>query len=96
MISRPTETCPAHVESNKPSKLDLLLAEIGIKRITDQILLHWGTEQGDVYMNSLLINDRENYRIGFPPHVSKAIFTLIKLNESELRGQREKSPAEPH
>ena len=84
MISRPAQAFPIHVESDKPSPMDLLLAEVGIKRITDQILLHWGTEEGDVYMNSLLINDRENYRIGFPPHVSKAIFALIKLNEVEL------------
>ena len=84
MISQPIQTIPTQVESTRPSKLGVLLAEVGIKRITDQILLHWCTEEGDVYMNSLLINDRENYRIGFPPHVSKAIFALIKLNEVEL------------
>ncbi len=96
MINRPIQTIPNHVASTRPSKLDALLAKVGIQRITDQILLQWGTNEGDVYMNSLLINDREHLRAGFPPHVSKAIFALIKLNETEIRSTGEHAKGETH
>ena len=65
--------------------MEKLLAEIPIKRITDQIRLHWGTAEGSLYLNSLLINDRDYQRAGFPPQVSSAIFRLIKLHEHETR-----------
>ncbi len=96
MINRSSQTDTTRIEAKPPSQLDPLLAEIGMKRITNQILLHWGTEVGDVYMNSLLINDREHLRAGFPPHVSKAIFALIKLNEAELQPHVGTSAVEPH
>ena len=100
MISTSVQTSAARIEAETESQLDKLLAEVGIKRITDQILLHWGTQEGDVYMNSLLINDREQRRAGFPPNISKAIFALIKLNEVEMRHSAEPDApaqiAEPH
>jgi len=61
------------------------LAEIPIKRITDQIRLHWGTAEGSVYLNSLLINDRDYQRAGFPPKVSSALFRLSNLHEQEMQ-----------
>ena len=100
MISTFVQTSNIRIDSPMESQLDKLLAEVGIKRITDQILLHWGTREGDVYMNSLLINDREQQRAGFPPHISKAIFALIKLNETEMCRTAEPTIpaqiAEPH
>ncbi|MBC7623178.1 MAG: hypothetical protein H7232_07325 [Aeromicrobium sp.] len=85
MISTSALRNHSRIDAKTESALDRLIAEVGIKRITNQILLHWGTREGDVFMNSLLINDREQQRAGFPPHVSKAIFALIKLNEVEMR-----------
>jgi hypothetical protein len=84
MINQTAHIAP-RAESNSSSQLEKLLAEVGIKRITDQILLHWGTIECDEYLNSLLINDRERQRAGFPPAVSKAIFAIIQLNDQEVR-----------
>ncbi|MCE2724367.1 MAG: hypothetical protein ACK5YU_12680 [Burkholderiales bacterium] len=58
MISTSAQTSAARIEANTESPLDKLLAEVGIKRITNRILLRWATQEGVVYLNSLPINDR--------------------------------------
>jgi hypothetical protein len=84
MINQTAHIAP-RAESHSSSQLEKLLAEVGIKRITDQILVHWGTPECDEFLNGLLLNDREHQRAGFPPAVSKAIFALIQLNDREVR-----------
>jgi hypothetical protein len=65
--------------------MEELLLQVPHKQIADQIRLKWGTADADEYMNSLLINTRENCRQGFSSEVSRALFTLITLNELARR-----------
>jgi hypothetical protein len=57
MNSTSAQTSAASIEAEIESPLDKLLPKIAIKRITNQILLRWATQEGDVYLNSLPIND---------------------------------------
>ncbi len=81
MISSAQQTAAPQPKSRDSREMETLLAAIPIKRITDQIRLYWGLPECDVYLNSLLINDRDRQRAGFAPEVSSAIFALLKLNE---------------
>ncbi len=67
------------------SDRERLLAQIPYRRIADQIDLLWSSAECDRYLNTLLINDREGNRQGFPAEVSRAIFGLITLNELARR-----------
>lgn len=53
----------------------LRLIEQQYPRIAAEIRDRWGTEQFDLYLDSLLIDDRGN-RSGFPPDVAEALLTL--------------------
>ena len=46
MICHATPSITAQTEPAKNTPMEKLLAEIPIKRITDQIRLHWGTAEG--------------------------------------------------
>ncbi len=83
MISPAQQTAAPQSKSRDSREMETLLAAIPIKRITDQIRLHWGLPECDVYLNSLLVNDRDRQRAGFAPEVSSAIFALLKLNEQQ-------------
>lgn len=52
--------------------------------IIERIRALWGTKECDLYLNSLLITDR-NEREGFPPQVSKVIMSLLMANETFMR-----------
>jgi hypothetical protein len=65
--------------------MEELLMQIPHKVIADQIRLKWGTADADEYMNSLLISTREGSRQGFSSEVSRALFTLVTLNELARR-----------
>ena len=74
------------------SDRERLLAQIPYRRIADQIDLLWASAECDHYLNTLLINDREAHRQGFPPEVSRAIFGLITLNELARRRDGSAAP----
>jgi hypothetical protein len=75
----PAKSSP--VAKPQAASLEDFLGNIPYKRITDQIRRYWGKDYCDEYLNSLLINDRDGDRQGFPPEIAAAIFGLITLNE---------------
>ncbi len=66
--------------------LDQLRSSEGkpFKHIIEKIRALWGTKTCDLYLNSLLITDR-NEREGFPPEVYKALMSLLVANELFMR-----------
>lgn len=58
-----------------------LISSIPYPHITRKIVLMWGSSELGTYLNSLLLADRDIPRLGFPPEVSKSIFSLITRNE---------------
>ena len=67
------------------NKVKNLLSAIPHKHITDKIELMWGTNDCDVYINSLLLADRA--RSGFDPNTYSVLFTLLTENELEIRSK---------
>lgn len=52
--------------------------------IVDRVKILWGTEQLDIYLDSLLLDDPSRKRRGFPPEAASAIWALIQANQSAI------------
>lgn len=50
-----------------------------------QILLDlWGTDGLNAYINRLMKDTRDGERIGFPPNVAKALFSLLHQHDAQF------------
>lgn len=63
-------------ESRYPHRL-----EKDFSRIFNKVVELWGTEELEVFLNGLFLDNRGGERQGFPPEVMSEIFRLSRLNE---------------
>lgn len=57
------------------------LLDTSYKRVSEMIELHWGYKEFYLYINKLLIVDKDRNRQGFPLEVIREIYTLQKIHE---------------
>lgn len=64
------------------------LLDVSFPRISEMIELHWGYKELYLYINKLLVVDKDRNRAGFPLEVIQEIYTLQEIHEKLFPGLR--------
>ena len=62
------------------------LLDINYPKISEMIKLHWGYKEIYLYINKLLVVDKDRSRQGFPIEVIKEIYLLQEIHEKLFPG----------
>lgn len=67
------------------------LLDTNYQKISEMIKLHWGYKEIYLYINKLLVVDKDRNRQGFPSEVLQEIYTLQEIHEKLFPGTRTSS-----
>lgn len=64
------------------------LLDTNYQKIAEMIKLHWGYKEIYMYINKLLVVDKDRNRQGFPLEVLQEIYTLQEIHEKLFPGTK--------
>ena len=64
------------------------LLDINYPKISEMIKLHWGYKEIYLYINKLLVVDKDRSRQGFPIEVIKEIYLLQEIHEKLFKKKK--------
>lgn len=64
------------------------LLDTNYQRIAEMIKIHWGYKEIYLYINKLLVVDKDRNRQGFPLEVLQEIYTLQEIHEKLFPGTK--------
>ncbi len=64
------------------------LLDANYQRIAEMIRIHWGYKEIYLYINKLLVVDKERNREGFPLEVLQEIYMLREIHEKLFPGTK--------